>query len=246
MGRYQQQSQAGHPKDVESTIEPGKNHLSGALVLKLAAVCELLLAAMLALGGFGIPFGKTVAQLLLASSSLWLRGSGWRAIGLRRPANWPRTLAWGVGIGVLAQVVDLTLITPLLTHMTGHPPDVSVFRSLIGSWSGLAYWLAVTWSFAAFGEEMFHRGYLLNRAADLFGRSTYQGWVVAAILSSVVFALGHGYQGVAGMIDIGFNALIPTVAYFASGRNLWIPIIIHGTGDTLGFILIFLHRYPGL
>jgi hypothetical protein len=214
-------------------------------VPRLTACCELLLAAMLAWGSFGIPFGKTISQLLLASSSLWLRSTGWRAIGLRRPKSWPRTIAWGVGIGIIAQVFDLTVVTPMLTRISGHPPDVSPFRSLIGNVPELVYWLAITWSFAAFGEEMFYRGYLLNRAADLFG-PTKLAWVIAAALSSVVFALSHGYQGAAGMIDIAFSALIPVVAYLASGKNLWIPIILHGTGDTLGFILIFLHRYPGL
>jgi membrane protease YdiL (CAAX protease family) len=213
---------------------------------RLAPIFELLLAAMLAWGNFpGVPFGKTVSQFLLASSSLWVRRTGWRSTGLRRPANWPRTIALGVGIGIAAQAFDLLVITPLLIRITGHAPDVSGFRSLIGDVPSLLYWLAVTWSFAAFGEEMVYRGYLLNRAADLFGHGR-MGWLVAAIVSSLIFAAGHAYQGVAGMIDIAFSALIPVVAYFASGRNLWVPIILHGTGDTVGFILIFLHKYPGL
>lgn len=214
--------------------------------LRITPVLELCLAALLIWGKFPyIPFGNTVGLLLLASVSLWLRGTGWRAIGLRRPASWPRTILLGVGIGVGAQALDLLAITPLLTRITGHPPDVSGFHSLIGNVPQLLFWLGITWSFAAFGEEMSYRGYLLNRVADFFG-GRRAGWVIAANLSSALFGLGHSYQGIAGVIDITLTALIPVVAYLATGRNLWVPIILHGTGDTIGFLLIFFHRYPGL
>jgi membrane protease YdiL (CAAX protease family) len=126
-------------------------------------------------------------------------------------------------------------------RITGHAPDVSGFRPLIGNVPALLYWLGVTWTFAAFGEEMVYRGYLLNRAADLFGHGA-AGWAIAAVVSSLLFAVGHAYQGFAGMIDVAVGALIPVIAYFATGRNLWVPIIMHGTGDTLGFIFIFLHK----
>ena len=217
-----------------------------SILLRIAPLFELVLAGMIIWATFApIPFGGTIALLLLASTSLWLRGSGWREIGLRRPASWPRTILLGVSIGVAAQAVDLFAITPLLTRITGHPPDVSFFRSVIGNTRQLFYWLAISWSFAGFGEEMVFRGYLLNRAADLVGRSPV-GWTIAAILSSALFGLAHSYQGVAGFIDIAFSALIPIAAYFATGRNLWVPIIIHGVGDSVGFFLIFLGRYPGL
>lgn len=214
--------------------------------LKLAATFELLLAVLLGFGSFPyIPFGNTVGLLLLGSASLWLRGTSWRAIGLQRPRSWVKTLAWGIGIGIASQALDLQIVTPLLARITGHAPDLSNFRSMIGNVPQLLFWLAVTWSIAAFGEEMVYRGYILNRAAGALGRG-WLAWVFAAILSSALFGLMHNYQGVAGMIDVAFFALIPVIAYLLSGRNLWIPILAHGIGDTIGFVLIFFHRYPGL
>lgn len=215
-------------------------------ILKLTAALELLLAGLLAWGNFPyVPFGNTVGLLLLGSASLWLRGTGWRAIGLQRPRSWVKTLAWSIGLGIASQVLDLQIATPLLTRITGHAPDLSNFRSMIGSVPQLLYWLAVSWSFAAFGEEMVYRGYILNRAADALGRS-WLAWVFAAILSSALFGLTHNYQGIAGVIDVAVFALIPVIAYLLSGRNLWIPILAHGIGDTIAFALIFFHRYPGL
>lgn len=214
--------------------------------LKLTTALELLLAGLLVWGNFPyIPFGNTIGLLLLGSASLWLRGSGWRAIGLQRPRSWIKTLAWGIGLGIASQALDTQIATPLLTRITGHAPDLSSFRSMIGNVPQLLFWLAITWSMAAFGEEMVYRGYILNRAADALGRRRL-AWVFAAILTSALFGLAHQSQGIAGVIDVAFFALIPVIAYLLSGRNLWIPILAHGTGDTIGFVLIFFHRYPGL
>jgi len=213
---------------------------------RLIPALELLLAALVIWGSFApIPFGNTVGLLLLASASLWLRGAGWGDIGMRRPKSWLRVIAWGVALGVAAQVFDVRVTTPLLARISGHAPDLSGFRSLIGNVRQLLFWLAVTWTIAAFGEEMAYRGYILNRAADLF-RGTQVAWVFATIVSCACFALGHRYQGIAGMIDIAVSAFIPVIVYLLSGRNLCIPILMHGVGDTIGFVLIFFHRYPGV
>jgi membrane protease YdiL (CAAX protease family) len=37
--------------------------------------------------------------------------------------------------------------------------------------------LAIVWTFAAFGEEMGYRGYLLTRAADLGNRTAWAYWI---------------------------------------------------------------------
>ena len=239
---------SGQPDETAATslmiAQPVSEHVPKTL--KLAAAFELLLAGLLVWGSFTyVPFGNTVGLLLLGSASLWLRGTGWRAIGLQRPKSWVKTLAWGIGLGIASQALDLQIVTPLLTRITGHAPDLSNFRSMIGHVPQLLFWVAVSWSTAASGEEMVYRGYILNRAADALGRG-WPAWVFAAILSSALFGLGHNYQGIAGMIDVGLFALIPVIAYLLSGRNLWIPILAHGIGDTIGFVLIFFHRYPGL
>jgi membrane protease YdiL (CAAX protease family) len=47
--------------------------------------------------------------------------------------------------------------------------------------------IVLSWTLAAFGEELFWRGYLMNRVADL-GRHTPRGWAVSLVLVSAVFA----------------------------------------------------------
>ena len=84
-----------------------------------------------------------------------------------------------------------------------------------------------------------------RRSARLIGRGRAD-WVIALLLTSLLFGIVHLYQGASGMITTGLSGLVFGLSYFAGGRNLWVPIIAHGVLDTLGFTLIFLGKYPGL
>ena len=117
--------------------------------------------------------------------------------------------------------------------------------SLFGDWKMLLLALALTWTLAAFGEEMAYRGYLLDRMADIFGRSR-TGWTAALIVANVVFGLAHYYQGITGMTENFIDGILLTAIYFVAGRNLWAPILAHGVTDSVDSLLIFSGHYPGL
>jgi membrane protease YdiL (CAAX protease family) len=99
--------------------------------------------------------------------------------------------------------------------------------------------LAIVWVFAAFGEEIGYRGYLLTRAADVGRRSNAAYWA-GMLLVSVLFGYGHYYKGPAGIVDSGIAGLILGTAYLLSGRNLWVSILGHGFIDTFGIIAVYL------
>jgi membrane protease YdiL (CAAX protease family) len=105
-------------------------------------------------------------------------------------------------------------------------------------------WLAISWSVAAFGEEIVYRGYFMSRVTDLIG-NTRTGWVASLFLSAILFGLIHYYQGASGMVSTGISGLVFGTLYLVTGRNLWAPIFAHGIYDTVGFLLIFLGKYPG-
>ena len=214
---------------------------------RLLAVIEILLALLIPVGGLVgvIPFSSTPFLLLFGWLMLWLRGIGWRDLGLRRPASWRWTLLMGVAIGIGYQYLSLYVVEPLLARLTGNLPDVSQFAPLIGNKFFLFMSIVISWTLAAFGEELAFRGYLMNRIADLVGSSP-MGWVISVTLVSALFGLVHLYQGASGMIAITLTGLLLGGLYLATGRNLWLPIIVHGVNDTLGFLLIFLGKYPGL
>jgi membrane protease YdiL (CAAX protease family) len=60
--------------------------------------------------------------------------------------------------------------------------------------------LALVWSFAAFGEEIAYRGYLLTRAADV-GGGTPAAYLAGVVIVSVLFGYGHYCKGPAGVVD---------------------------------------------
>jgi membrane protease YdiL (CAAX protease family) len=151
----------------------------------------------------------------------------------------------GVAIGIAYQYLSLYVVEPLLARLTGNLPDVSQFAPLIGNKFFLFISIVISWTLAAFGEELAFRGYLMNRIADLVGSSP-KGWAISVTLVSALFGLVHLYQGASGMIAITLTGLLLGGLYLATGRNLWLPIIVHGVNDTLGFLLIFLGKYPGL
>jgi membrane protease YdiL (CAAX protease family) len=98
--------------------------------------------------------------------------------------------------------------------------------------------LLLVWTFAAFGEEIAYRGYLLTRAADVGKRSRTAYWI-GIVLVSILFGYGHYYKGASGMIDSGIAGLILGSAYMVAGRNLWASILAHGFIDTFGVIDAF-------
>jgi uncharacterized protein len=210
-------------------------------------VVELLLAIAIMVAGLAgyLWFTATPFLLIVGTLFLWWRGPGWRAIGLRRPASWPRAL--GVAIGLAGyQFASLYLVEPVVARATtGELPDVSMFQSLVGDTRQLLFWLAVSWTLAAFVEEMVYRGWLTARVAEL-ARYSKRGWIAAVVVTSVFFGLAHFYQGMSGMITTGLSGLIFGAAYLASGRNLWCAILAHGFTDTIGFVMIYLDVYPGL
>lgn len=223
------------------TASPWRTTIAARLNTRAAAAIEILLVLAITVGHRVfriIPVDETAPILVLGWLSLWLRGIGWRGVGLERPARWARVIALGVGTGILLQVLSEFVTEPLIRHLTGQVADVSEFRPLVGNLKLVLLYLAVVWSWAAFGEELTYRGYLLNRAADL-GRRTPFGWAASLVFVTILFGFGHSYQGLAGMIDTGIHGLILGVVYFAAGRNLWATIIAHGVTDTVALGLIF-------
>ena len=116
-------------------------------------------------------------------------------------------------------------------------------QSALGQKSGdvwsLLKVLGISWTFAAFGEEIGYRRYLLGRAADLADNSTLALWA-ALVAVSVLFGIGHYYQGPAGMLPTACDGFIIGAAYLLSRGNLWVAVLAHGLIDTIVFGAVFL------
>lgn len=171
--------------------------------------------------------------------SIRLRDGGWSAMGFKRPASWRRLVLVALTAAALRIILGSFVIEPLAAHFW--PPIVAPAgtEAIAGNLKSVLVWLLVIWTFAAFGEEVSYRGYLLTRAADLGRRTTAAYWI-GIIVISVLFGYGHYYKGPAGILDSGMAGLILGAAYMWSGRNLWTSILAHGFIDTFGVTAAFL------
>jgi membrane protease YdiL (CAAX protease family) len=192
-----------------------------------------------------IPISKTPELLLLGWISLRVRKLGWRAVGLTRYRTWPMTIAIGLVLGALLETFQILVTQPILARLFGRQPDLELFRMLTGNIKMTLLFIALSWTLAAFGEEMVWRGYAMNRVADVGGR-TSRAWIASLVLVSAVFGLAHGYQGLTGWMEEGFAGLALGLMYLRTGNNLAVPIVAHGVCNTMDMVLIFSGKFPGM
>ena len=123
------------------------------------------------------------------------------------------------------------LVTQLLTALgLSQPsePGPSYFQ-VGGHWElALAVALVIV---VAVSEELIFRGYLIRRL------QTATGSVAAAVLlSAVVFAIGHGYEGSLGVVTVGIMGLIFSLIYLWR-QSLVVPIVLHFLQDLIAIVL---------
>jgi hypothetical protein len=215
---------------------------------RLWVAAELLIAGALVIGANVldvVPVSETPWLVLLGWLSLRLRGLGWKTLGLRRPGSWVTTTAVALIAGVALQLISEFVTEPIIERLTGQAADLSSFRSLVGNLPATLIMLALVWTLAAFGEEMAYRGYVLGLAAAL-GQHSAAAYLIAMVSVSLLFGLGHYYQGAAGMVNSAFSGLFFGALYLGGGRNLWLPILAHGFSDTIGLGLIYFGLVPEL
>lgn len=205
-----------------------------------------LSAAELTIGA-AIVIGHNVLRVLpnevpilfvLALVSTRLREGGWAALGFRRPKSWTVVILLALGAAALRVALGQFVIEPAAAHFW--PPIVGPkgFDKLAGDPKAALAALGLVWTFAAFGEEIGYRGYLMRRAADV-GGGTRRAWIAGLIVSAVLFGYGHYYKGPAGILGSGVAGLILGGVYLLSGRCLWTSILAHGLIDTTGVVLLF-------
>ena len=84
----------------------------------------------------------------------------------------------------------------------------------------------------AVSEETIFRGYLIARLSTVS-----ESIPLAVILSSAIFAVGHGYQGAAGLVTVGFLGLVFALL-FVWRQSLVAPMVIHFLNNFVAIILI--------
>jgi membrane protease YdiL (CAAX protease family) len=194
--------------------------------------------------------GPASLLLTLGLLTLYMRAVGlrWSAMGLIPLPGWRAKLMVlpkaGLTLVAFAIVVALTTIAgPALglAFLTEVPAGVDDrWAEVAGSLPHYLLWLAIVWTAAAFGEEMFFRGYLITRLQLIFPDGSL-GLIFAVVVSALIFGYGHFYyQGWRGaVVTFGIGLAFGTM-FLLFKRNLWPLILLHGIIDTLTFTAIFM------
>ena len=203
------------------------------------ALAEVLLAVAVVAGHniYHVVPNEILVLAVVGALSLALRRQSLGSIGFRVPESWTRTFLIALAVAIGLQLLSTYVSEPLIRRFTGESSDLSQFRDITGDIQITLVWLAIAWTFAAFGEEFVYRGYILNRMAETLGGTHLAVWV-AVFGTALLFGIGITV-GPAGMIDTGISALVFGALYIWSGRNLWLPILTHGLTDTIAIVLIF-------
>jgi uncharacterized protein len=201
---------------------------------RVLATVEMVLAAATVFADLLLP---TLVLLALAGVSLAVRRRGLGSLGLHRPANVWLLVGQMSAFSAVWTLLSLALFIPVANHVTDQTQDTSVFAELEGNLRMLALLIVLTWTLAAFGEELAYRGYLLTRLTDVLGTS--RGAVaVAVLLTSVLFGLAHTEQGAVGVLIATLDALAFAALRFRFG-TVWAPVLAHGFNNTIGFVAFF-------
>ena len=199
---------------------------------------EVLLGALIVIGHnvYHVVPNEVPILFVIGWISLRVRDGGWKAVGLRKPDSWWKTVLWALLAAALILILSDVVAGPIAEKYLGTQHAAKVMETSTPSLLWALRTLALIWTFAAFGEEMGYRGYLMTRAAEVGNRSTI-AYSAALIVSSILFGYGHYYKGPAGVIASTVSGFVLGAAYLLSRRNLWVAILAHGFRDTFLVVL---------
>jgi membrane protease YdiL (CAAX protease family) len=148
-----------------------------------------------------------------------------RSIGLLKP-DW-KSLAWGV-VGAAVMVTGLAFIYLVILPALGQPA-----AEKIGEVKALPLWFLIGLvTRAAVFEELYYRGFAIERIAELSGRR----WL-AALVSLALFTFAHlDYWGWTHLIVAGYGGLVLTALYLLR-RDLASNMLAHWLTDGVGFLI---------
>jgi len=158
--------------------------------------------------------------LRLAGESLGELGFAWDRAGrfLRR------TGLLAVGLFAISNIVLNNLFTAFLGHGQS-PPIAELFRDTHQA----PYWIFSAIVGGGFAEEL-SRAFVLTRFEKVFGRA---GLVFAVVADSLVFGLGHLYQGNASALTTVFTGAILALI-FLQRRRVIDAMVVHALFDLMG------------
>lgn len=186
--------------------------------------------------------------LALLTGYLHRQGKTWKHYGLKPltglkakllvlPQAILVSICFAISVGSVIALANAFEISALLQVSEGVE---SRFGGVRGNLPNFIMWLGIIWVSAAFGEEMFFRGYLVTRLQEVLP-STRLATVMAVLIPALIFGYGHyDYQGIRGLVMTGMIGIAFGASYLLLKKSLWPIILVHGAMDSIAFTALYL------
>jgi membrane protease YdiL (CAAX protease family) len=174
--------------------------------------------------------GRDLALVTLILFFLWHNGESVDRIGWTSK-NTAKEAALGIGL-FIPFLVGNNLLDRGLQALGFTSPSTPLPSFLTAKDMPQLLMAGVLVVVVALAEETIFRGYLILRLTTVTGSR-----VAAAFLSAVIFSLGHGYEGSAGVITVGVMGLVFAFVYLWR-LSLVAPIVMHFLQDFIGIVLL--------
>lgn len=184
---------------------------------------------------FYIALFQFVTVTLLLHTSLKILKKDWTYIGLKF-IHIRKDVLLGLFFGALWSILQFALFIPN-TGGADRADILGMLNMYDGSLTGTLSFIALGVIGGGITEELFNRGYFINVLEDVF-KNPKTGLWFSAILSIVLFSLGHMPSSTLDWFDI----LVPTVMYtllFISTKRLTASIVAHGVYNMTAIILTY-------
>ena len=229
-----------------------KNTKASVIILKLMnkrAAFIISLAAVLAYWGYVIAvtartvpeLPATLTEILLSIVKikliviavviilLKLEGDKFDQLGFRKTGQLKQIL-FGIGFGFATWIIINIVINPLLASVNPSPKPTSDILAFMKDPRNLLWWIPVV-TLAAFAEEL-QRIFVLTRFQKWFGK---YGLYIAIVITSIIFGIGHLYQGTNLAIGTGIGGFLNALVFLRK-RSAWEVIICHAVFNILSVV----------
>jgi len=149
----------------------------------------------------------------------------------------PRHILLALGAIAILRVAAVTL-EPIWEALLGGPRHLDRFSNVEGSVGSLAALLAVSWTVAAFGEEIAYRIVLMRGLSFALGDSG-TARLLALVLQALMFGFIHAYQGPTGIVSSATSGLVFGVVTLVGRWSIWPAAIAHGVNNTIGILSLY-------
>lgn len=159
---------------------------------------------------------------------------------------------WGFETGLKFRYLALALIgvaviegfqwfgLPLLEGVVEPGAGSGETDALEGNLQLLLTYLLLSWTFAAFGEEIAFRVVLMRGLQASFGGGTGAA-LIALFGQALIFGFVHYYNGgQLAVIRTGFNALVYGALVLSARGVIWPAVIAHGLHNTINLTMGYL------